>query len=413
MTMKDGTLSPEELASLSQEVESGSEPQGPSQPSSASQAGFTINTYNPSSFELEALGKFATELVEAIKTGGSTFIQAGTLDVVKERIGAVDPSYFSSKFSGETLVATVHFSGGISGELKMVFTSYLAKVIASIMTGGGVSQSVDSVPLDEASISAISEFLNIVLGGVSARLVPQAGGERIEFSAPQVELLPTALDPSKFPSVYAMVSFKMQIDSVGDDFVVLASADLIKSMVSAFGLSGQVAQQSSPPQFQQMPPQAPPGAPQVPPAYPQQPPYQTPPGYPPAGYPQQPYYPPAPGYPPGAPAMYGNVPSVRPVRFSELMPSSSGVAGQIDFNLLADIPLEVTVELGRTRRLLEEILNWAPGSVIELNKLAGEHVDILVNGKKVAKGEVVVIDENFGVRITDIVPPDEILKKLT
>jgi flagellar motor switch protein FliN/FliY len=72
-----------------------------------------------------------------------------------------------------------------------------------------------------------------------------------------------------------------------------------------------------------------------------------------------------------------------------------------------DVPLEVTVELGRTKKYIREILEFGPGSIIELDKLAGEPVDILVNGKAIAKGEVVVIDENFGVRITDIIHPSK------
>ena len=72
-----------------------------------------------------------------------------------------------------------------------------------------------------------------------------------------------------------------------------------------------------------------------------------------------------------------------------------------------DVPLEVTVELGRTKKYIKEILEFSPGSIIELDKLAGDPVDILVNGKIIAKGEVVVIDENFGVRITDIINPSK------
>ena len=68
-----------------------------------------------------------------------------------------------------------------------------------------------------------------------------------------------------------------------------------------------------------------------------------------------------------------------------------------------DVPLEVTVELGRTKKSIKEILEFAPGTIVELDKIAGEPIDILVNGKMVAKGEVVVIEESFGVRITDIV----------
>jgi flagellar motor switch protein FliN/FliY len=97
---------------------------------------------------------------------------------------------------------------------------------------------------------------------------------------------------------------------------------------------------------------------------------------------------------------------VRRIIFSEIdpVPEESG-----DFTgnmrMLLDIPLDVRVELGRTRRLLREVLTIGPGSVIELDKLAGEPVDVLVNGKAVAKGEVVVVDENFGVKISEIANP--------
>jgi flagellar motor switch protein FliN/FliY len=77
-----------------------------------------------------------------------------------------------------------------------------------------------------------------------------------------------------------------------------------------------------------------------------------------------------------------------------------------NISLLLDVPLKLTVELGRTTRTVKEILALAPGSVVELDKLSGEAVDILVNEKLIAKGEVVVIDENFGVRITEILDPD-------
>lgn len=87
-------------------------------------------------------------------------------------------------------------------------------------------------------------------------------------------------------------------------------------------------------------------------------------------------------------------------------------AAQNNLDMLMDIPLKVTVELGRTKRTVKEILDLSAGSVVELDKLAGEPVDIHVNDKLMAKGEVVVIDENFGVRVTDIVSPKERLTKL-
>ena len=82
------------------------------------------------------------------------------------------------------------------------------------------------------------------------------------------------------------------------------------------------------------------------------------------------------------------------------------------FKYAIDIPLQVTVELGRTKHSVKEILELASGSIIELDQLAGEPVDILVNNRLIAKGEVVVIDENFGVRITDIVSQKERINNL-
>jgi flagellar motor switch protein FliN/FliY len=83
-----------------------------------------------------------------------------------------------------------------------------------------------------------------------------------------------------------------------------------------------------------------------------------------------------------------------------------------NLDMLLDIPLQVTVELGRTKRTVQEILALSSGAIIELDKLAGEPVDILINSKLIAKGEVVVIDENFGVRVTDIISQKDRINKL-
>lgn len=103
---------------------------------------------------------------------------------------------------------------------------------------------------------------------------------------------------------------------------------------------------------------------------------------------------------------------VQPAQFASFSSADSSVGSSSNMNLLLDIPLQVTVELGRTRKKIRDILEMGPGSIIELDKLAGEPVDILVNNKLVAKGEVVVIDENFGVRVTDIISPAERIAKL-
>ncbi len=104
--------------------------------------------------------------------------------------------------------------------------------------------------------------------------------------------------------------------------------------------------------------------------------------------------------------MGGGAPNVQSVQFPNLGAGSAG-SEQGNIGLLMDVYMEMTVELGRTRKLIKEILGMGEGTIIELDKLAGEPVDILVNHKLIAKGEVVVIDENFGVRVTEIVSPME------
>jgi flagellar motor switch protein FliN/FliY len=95
--------------------------------------------------------------------------------------------------------------------------------------------------------------------------------------------------------------------------------------------------------------------------------------------------------------------NVQPAQFQNFSADGRVVPGQENIGLIMDVPLEVTVELGRTTKSISEILNFAPGTIIELDRIAGEPIDVLVNGKFVARGEVVVIEESFGVRVTEII----------
>ncbi len=104
--------------------------------------------------------------------------------------------------------------------------------------------------------------------------------------------------------------------------------------------------------------------------------------------------------------------SAQKIITSEMQEEKSGTVYDQSLDIVLDVPLQVTVELGRTNKLVKDVLALSPGSVIELDKLAGEPVDILVNQKYIAKGEVVVIDENFGIRITDIIKPADRIPKL-
>jgi len=108
------------------------------------------------------------------------------------------------------------------------------------------------------------------------------------------------------------------------------------------------------------------------------------------------------------------VESVAPASFANFAPSAAGGAGAgNDLNMILDIPVQLTVELGRTRVPIKHILQLAQGSVVELETLAGEPMDVLVNGFLIAQGEVVVVNEKFGIRLTDIVTPSERMRRLS
>ncbi len=104
---------------------------------------------------------------------------------------------------------------------------------------------------------------------------------------------------------------------------------------------------------------------------------------------------------------------VAPASFSNFAPASGTPGVPQDINMILDIPVQLTVELGRTRIPIKNILGLAQGSVVELEALAGEPMDVLVNGYLIAQGEVVVVNEKFGIRLTDIVTPSERMRRLS
>jgi flagellar motor switch protein FliN len=103
---------------------------------------------------------------------------------------------------------------------------------------------------------------------------------------------------------------------------------------------------------------------------------------------------------------------VSPASFQNFSPTTGTTAGN-DINMILDIPVQLTVELGRTRVPIKHILQLAHGSVVELEAMAGEPMDVLVNGYLIAQGEVVVVNDKFGIRLTDIVTPSERMRRLS
>ena len=113
---------------------------------------------------------------------------------------------------------------------------------------------------------------------------------------------------------------------------------------------------------------------------------------------------------PGALAPTG--PLIEDVSFAELPPVRAPIDERAEIDLLLDVPLQITVELGQARRTIRELLELGQGSILHLTRHAGEPVDVLVNGQHIARGEVVVIDENFGIRVTEVVSPAERLRTM-
>ena len=105
--------------------------------------------------------------------------------------------------------------------------------------------------------------------------------------------------------------------------------------------------------------------------------------------------------------------TVAPAAFTQFSANVPTTGGGNDINMILDIPVQLTVELGRTRIPIKHILQLAQGSVVELDALAGEPMDVLVNGYLIAQGEVVVVNDKFGIRLTDIVTPSERMRRLS
>ena len=116
--------------------------------------------------------------------------------------------------------------------------------------------------------------------------------------------------------------------------------------------------------------------------------------------------------PPQPPAAAQPAPQPQRASFAQLQPDSSAAAASEQLDLVMDIPVTLSVELGRTKIQIRELLQLAQGSVVDLDRLAGEPMDVLVNGFLIARGEVVLVNEKFGIRLTDIVSPTERARRL-
>lgn len=347
--------------------------------------------------ERDAVGEIANINMGTAATTLSTLLN-NKVTITTPKVSYVTINEISAQYDKPCVFIHISYIDGISGNNVLILKEHDVKVITDLMMGGDGSNTEGE--LTELHLSAISEAMNQMMGSAATSLSSMLD-KKVDISPPTASVvdLNDSIDDVTVSSFLAdelvQVSFTMQIGDLVDSQIMQLypfdfARDLYQKFIGDAGLGQEEAQPEPAPAAQpQSTPdpmagvnmnsaaQAMPQQPQMQPDMAQQ-------------VMQQPYMMPAP-----------NV-NVQPAQFQPFNAGVSPLMQQENIDLIMDVPLEVTIELGRSNKSIKEILDFSPGTIIELNKLAGEPVDVLVNGKFVAKGEVVVIEENFGIRITEI-----------
>ncbi|MDR0271840.1 MAG: flagellar motor switch phosphatase FliY [Clostridiales bacterium] len=319
----------------------------------------------------------------------------------------------SSSYDRPAVGIRVGYKVGLRGSNILILKDRDVKIIADLMMGG-TGDIEGEVELNDLDMSAIGEAMNQMVGSASTSLSSMIK-QKVDIDTPHpfmLEFTPegTVIESAGFTADETIVSiaFRMEIgDLIDSEIMQIYPMDFAKELVvmlkdQMMGESGGsvVAQAPAPVAAPPTPaPVAPPPAP-VPVAPPPPPVAQAPVYAQPA--PQPMYAQPQPVYAQTAPLPQ----NVQTAQFVPFDPQEIYQQKE-NMGIIMDVPLEISVELGRTYKKISEILEFSPGTVLELDKLAGEPIDIIVNGKFVAKGDVVVIDENFGIRITEIISADK------
>ena len=300
----------------------------------------------------------------------------------------------------------IAYTVGLDGNNLLILKENDVKIITDLMMGGDGTNTDGE--LGELHLSAICEAMNQMMGSAATSLSSMLN-KKIDISPPHADLIDLQENVDEgtidefLKNPFVKISFKMEIgDLVNSTIMQLYPISFAKEMCASItqnmeqdaaanaSVTPQPTPQPAPQQTMQSQPmmdqgmmgQAMQGQPMM--------------GQPMQGQPMM-------GQPMMSQPMMGQPVNVQPAQFQPFMGDLSAAFQKENIDLIMDVPLEVTVELGRTSKSIQEILDFAPGTIIELNKIAGEPIDVLVNGKYVAKGEVVVIEESFGVRITEII----------
>lgn len=388
-----------------------------------------------SSMEKDALGEIGNISMGSAATTLSVLL-GHKVNITTPTVSVDTMSTIQNQYPMPYLVVEVGYVIGINGNNILAIQASDASIIADLMMGGdGLNPQEE---LTDIHMSAVGEAMNQMMGTVATSLSTMFN-KKIDISPPKVNLIDLGAEDKITDLVnndepVVKTSFRMEVDGLIDSEIMqILPLDVAKEMVSFLMGGGAEAEAQEAPAPAPEPAPAPvapepapvaaapapapaPAASAPQPAAPQ---YAAPPQPPQYAAPtQQPQYtaPPMGAQPVYAPPAYANnvVSSGVPVQNAQFAPLTNEPVevNAANISLIQDVPLQVTVELGRTKKSIREILEFSTGSIIELDKLAGEPVDIHVNGQLTAKGEVVVIDENFGVRITEIVSPMERVQSL-
>lgn len=387
----------------------------------AAEAPATEAPAEPAAAPASASGSFTLTDIEKDAIGEVANISMGTsattlFSLVNQKVNITTPVVSVSDW--ETLTADkerpcvfiqIKYTTGLDGSNILILKEEDVKIITDLMMGGDGTNTEGE--LGELHLSAISEAMNQMMGS-SATSLSQMLGKMIDISPPTADLVDVQTETLEGTEVanflagqFVEISFRMQIGELVDSTILqLYPIEFAKEIVDTF-MGGGLLETAPAPEPEPEPAPAPAAAPAPEPVAYTPPPAAAPPPAAPqpdmtAAMPQgAPYGMPYPGMP------YGMPPGMnyQTAQFENFQGGLGALASNENIDLILDVPLEVTVELGRTKKSISEILDFSPGTIIELDRIAGEPIDVLVNGKFVAKGEVVVIEESFGIRVTEII----------
>lgn len=419
----DGMLSQDEINALlngmSADDSADNETSETPQESNESASDNTPNTDKPevlSDTEKDAVGEISNISMGTAATTLSSLLNQ-KVNITTPRVEVADWDKLSRKYDRPCVMLQIRYKEGIDGNNVLILKERDVKIITDLMMGG-TGNVDDGEELTDLHLSAIGEAMNQMMGSAATSLSSMFN-RKIDISPPIANIVETYNEmdetlPQFLNDNFVIVAFKMQIgDLIDSEIMQLYPIDFAKELLTMFSIDQEAQSDNSSASTEPTPaeqtaapqPQAA-TAPQAA-TVPQQPmPDMSQQGMPMQGMPYG-YGMPMQGMPYGYGMPMQQAPvkdvNVSPASFQPFQADVNPLVQQENIDLIMDVPLEVTVELGRVSKSIKDILDFAPGTIVELNKIAGEAVDVLVNGKYVAKGEVVVIEENFGVRITEII----------